>query len=181
MALYTRKGDDGKTGLGSGKRVPKSSRRVEAYGQVDELNALVGWVLTVIGEEGVRRALDGVQGDLFSIGALLADPGAGKKAKGKPKAQIDDATVRRIEKAIDKAEKETGPLKTFILPGGSPAAAALHLARTVCRRVERRVVELAAKESVPPAVLRYLNRLSDLFFALARLANLRAGVSDSPW
>ncbi len=178
--IYTRKGDDGSTGLFGGARVSKAALRVEAYGDVDELNSVLGWTITAVSDEPIRAELSRIQSDLFAIGAQLADPDFGNR-KSKEKARIDQARIDAFEKLIDRAEEETGPVRQFILPGGSPPAAALHLARTVCRRAERRVVELAGKEAVPALVVPYLNRLSDLLFALARLANHRAGVADIPW
>lgn len=178
--IYTRKGDDGSTGLFGGARVSKADLRVEAYGEVDELNAVLGWAITVMTDPEIRTELSRIQSDLFALGAQLSDPGH-DPAASKAKTRIDDARIAAFEHAIDRAEEETGPVRHFILPGGAPSAAALHLARTVCRRAERRVVSLAAKERVPSVVLVYLNRLSDLLFALARLANRRAGLADVPW
>jgi cob(I)alamin adenosyltransferase len=178
--IYTRKGDDGSTGLFGGGRVSKADLRVEAYGEVDELNAVLGWAIAVSGDSEIQAELSAIQSDLFAVGAQLADPGHDSRAS-KEKTRIDQARIEAFERRIDRAEEETGPVRQFILPGGAPAAAALHLARTVCRRAERRVVSLAGKETVSPLVVSYLNRLSDLLFALARLANRRAGVPDVPW
>ncbi len=177
MKIYTKTGDAGETGLFGGTRVSKASDRVAAYGDVDERNSALGVArLAPIDEE--RDALLGaIQSELFELGAELAAR-AGKDT-GVPR--IGDAEVERLERAIDRAEEELPALKSFILPGGSSAAAHLHLARTVCRRAERAVVGLAQREDVRPEIVRYLNRLSDLLFVLARLANARAGVADVPW
>lgn len=177
MKIYTKTGDAGETGLFGGTRVSKASGRVAAYGDVDELNSVIGLArLTPIDDE--RDALlASIQSELFELGAELAAR-AGKDT-GVPR--VGDVEVERLERAIDRAEEELSPLETFILPGGSSTGAHLHLARTVCRRAERAVVALAQGEDVRPEVIRYLNRLSDLLFVLARLANLRAGVADVPW
>jgi len=181
MKIYTRTGDDGDTALFGGGRVPKSHIRVEAYGGVDELNAALGLVGSTVEDEGIRGKVERVQQDLFTLGSSLATPGS---EDGSAKVVIPPLPLRRIEEMedwIDAAGEETPPLTNFILPGGSQGAASLHLARTVCRRVERGVVRLASVESIDPVVLRYLNRLSDLLFALARLENHRGGVPDTLW
>ena len=166
--IYTRTGDDGTTGLGDGARVPKESLRVEAYGTVDETNSAIG---VVIGHETLppqmRSCLIEVQHDLFDLGGELCIPGH---------RIITDAHTERLERTLDGFNENLPPLKEFILPGGGPAAAACHLARAICRRAERRCWSLARVESVAPEVLRYLNRLSDLLFVLARvLARQSAG------
>ncbi len=159
--IYTRTGDDGTTGLGDGKRVPKASPRVEAYGNVDELNSVVGMVLAVPGlPEDVVNCLVEVQHDLFDLGAELCLPGH---------EAISAEFVQRLEDQLDGFNADLPALKEFILPGGGPAAAACHLARTVCRRAERRTWALAEIEKVREASLQYLNRLSDLLFVLARV------------
>jgi len=159
--IYTRTGDDGTTGLGDGTRVPKDSVRVEAYGTVDELNSVLGVLLAVPHlPEAVAAILTDVQHELFDLGAELCIPGH---------TVITAALVTRLETALDEFNDALPPLKEFILPGGGPAAAACHLARTVARRAERRVWTLAGAETVNPDVLRYLNRLSDLLFVLARV------------
>mgnify|MGYP002622670033 FL=1 len=181
MKIYTRTGDDGKTALFGGGRVPKDSLRVAAYGPVDELNAVIGWGVTLVADETTRSRLEGVQHDLFAIGSALATP---PPAEGRKSPVIPDVPVDRIadmEGWIDEADEELEPLRAFILPGGSPGAAALHVARTVCRRAERAVVALAHEEDVADGVTIYLNRLSDLLFTLARLENLRAGRGDVEW
>ncbi|MCB9630829.1 MAG: cob(I)yrinic acid a,c-diamide adenosyltransferase [Sandaracinus sp.] len=179
MKIYTKTGDAGETGLFGGGRVSKASARVWAYGEVDELNSVIGLARTTPIDEVVDGLLAQIQSDLFDVGAELART-PGREVKSFV-PEIDDADVERLEQAIDRAESELAPLQTFVLPGGSPAAAHLHLARTVCRRAERRVVALEGEDVPRAVVVRYLNRLSDLLFVLARLANHRAGVPDVPW
>jgi cob(I)alamin adenosyltransferase len=181
MKIYTKTGDAGDTGLFGGGRVAKSHPRVEAYGDVDELNAVLGVVRATEPMPRVDDVLLPIQRDLFAIGALLATSDLEKMRRHLEKARVDDARVAELEHAIDDADTELEPLRAFIVPGGSPKAAALHVARTVCRRAERRVVELAADTELPPVVVIYLNRLSDLLFTLARLANRRAGVEEETW
>jgi cob(I)alamin adenosyltransferase len=178
MKLYTKTGDDGTTGLFGGARVPKASARVEAYGTVDETNAAVGLARALGVDPGIDAALARLQADLFAIGAELAClPGREEKLNI---ALVGEKDVERIERAIDEADAACPPLTSFVLPGGSPAAATLHLARTVCRRAERAV--LALEDAAPRRELVvYLNRLSDLLFALARHANVAAGIADVPW
>ncbi|HKJ93228.1 MAG TPA: cob(I)yrinic acid a,c-diamide adenosyltransferase [Longimicrobiales bacterium] len=178
MKIYTRTGDQGETGLFGGGRVSKAHVRVEAYGAVDEMNALLGWAATRLGDAPVER-LRAVQADLFAIGAHLATPGAGDRKR--PALPPLPAGVEALEAWIDEMDADLPELRSFILPGGSPAAAALHVARTVCRRAERAVVALAAADPVEPGILVYLNRLSDLLFTLAREANRVAGVADVEW
>lgn len=159
--IYTRTGDDGTTGLGDGTRVSKDSPRVEAYGTVDELNSSIGVLLAVPGlPSEVSACLTDIQHELFDMGGELCIPGH---------RVIDDAHVSRLEETLDRFNEPLPPLKEFILPGGGPAAAACHLARTIARRAERRVLSLSRVESVAPEVIRYLNRLSDLLFVLARV------------
>lgn len=181
MKIYTRTGDAGLTGLFGGGRVPKDDPRVDAYGDVDELNALIGVARAAEPMPRIDEVLVPVQRDLFAIGALLATPDREKMAQHLEKARIDDARIRDLERAIDDADAELEPLRSFILPGGSPKAAALHVARTVCRRAERRVVRLQHEVELPPLAVIYLNRLSDLLFTLARLANRRAGTGEVTW
>ncbi|HBQ15700.1 MAG TPA: cob(I)yrinic acid a,c-diamide adenosyltransferase [Myxococcales bacterium] len=177
MKIYTKTGDSGETGLFGGTRISKASDRVESYGEVDELNSVIGLARMNPIDDERDALLRTIQSELFNVGAeLAARPG---KDVGIPK--VDEPQVRTLERAIDTAEEELEPLAFFILPGGSPAASHLHHARTVCRRAERRVVSLAQQDEVRPALIRYLNRLSDLLFVLARLANHRAGVADVPW
>jgi cob(I)alamin adenosyltransferase len=177
--IYTRTGDEGETGLFGGGRVSKDHPRVRAYGEVDELNAVVGWVLTQTDADDVRDVLAAVQGDLFAIGGHLATPAGARSEAHLPELPVERAG--EFERWMDRAEAELQPLHSFILPGGAPAGAALHLARTVCRRAERAVVALAAAEPVDPAIVVYLNRLSDLLFVQARLVNHRAGAGETPW
>ena len=181
MKIYTRTGDAGETSLFGGGRVPKHDARVSAYGDVDELNAAIGVVLATPPHDLEAELLDGIQRDLFAIGGQLASPDPAKVAKALAKARLDDARVTALEAAIDRADREIPSLNAFVLPGGTPKAAVLHVARTVCRRAERSVVALHQSQGVPPIVLVYLNRLSDLLFTLARLANRRAGVADRTW
>ena len=182
MRIYTRTGDAGDTALFGGGRVPKSDPRVDAYGDVDELNAAIGFARSIEPLPRIDEVLLPVQRDLFGLGALLATPDLEKMKEQLRKARIDDDRIAGLERAIDAGEKELEPLRSFIVPGGTPKAAALHLARTVCRRAERRVVQLAAgAPDIPPVVVVYLNRLSDLLFVLARVANRRAGAGEVTW
>lgn len=181
MKIYTKTGDTGDTGLFGGGRVAKNHPRVEAYGDVDELNAMLGLVRAADPMPRVDEVLVPIQRDLFAIGALLATPDRDKMQKHLDKARVDDGRIAELERAIDDGDAELEPLKSFIVPGGTPKAAALHVARTVCRRAERRVVELAADTEIPPVVIIYLNRLSDLLFTLARVANRRAGAGEVTW
>jgi cob(I)alamin adenosyltransferase len=178
--IYTRTGDKGTTGLASGERRKKHDLRVEAYGTVDETNACVG--LARLHTEGeVDAMLSRIQNELFDLGADLATPETGKPLPYEP-LRILDAQVERLEREIDRLNEELSPLRSFVLPGGSPAAAALHLSRTVCRRAERLVVALAEKpgEAVSPAAIKYLNRLSDFLFVASRFVNDR-GQRDVLW
>lgn len=170
--IYTRTGDDGTTGLADGKRVLKDAARLEALGEIDELNSAVGLVLAEELPEGIRTSLTAVQHDLLDMGGELCLPGH---------TIIGAAHVARLEKELDMLNADLSALEDFVLPGGSRAAAAAHLARTVCRRAERRLVALARQESVPPRLLHYLNRLSDLLFVTARALNRHAGRSDVLW
>ena len=181
MKIYTKTGDAGDTGLFGGGRVPKNHPRVEAYGDVDELNAILGMVRAADPMPRVDEVLVPIQRDLFAIGALLATPDRDKMQRHLDKARVDDARIAELERAIDDGDAELEPLKSFIVPGGTPKAAALHVARTVCRRAERRVVELGADTEIPPVVIIYLNRLSDLLFTLARVANRRGGAGEVTW
>ena len=181
MKIYTKTGDAGDTGLFGGGRVGKDHPRVEAYGDVDELNAMLGLVRALEPMPRIDEVIVPIQRDLFAIGALLATPDREKMRASLEKARLDDARIRELEAAIDHCEAELEPLRSFIVPGGTSKAASLHVARTVCRRAERRVVSLAVQAEVPAGVLVYLNRLSDLLFTYARLANHRTGVDDVPW
>jgi cob(I)alamin adenosyltransferase len=181
MKIYTKTGDAGSTGLFGGGRVQKDDVRVEAYGDVDELNAVLGMARSVEMMPRIDEVLLLVQRDLFAIGALLATPDREKMAQHLDKARIDEGRIAELERSIDDAESELEPLRAFILPGGTPKAAALHVARTVCRRAERHVVRLQHDVELPPLAVIYLNRLSDLLFTLARLANRRAGAGEVTW
>ena len=181
MNIYTRTGDRGETGLFGGGRVPKDDRRVEAYGDVDELNATLGLARAIELMPRVDEVLVPIQRDLFAIGALLATPDPVKMREQLAKARLDEERVAQLEAVIDAGEAELEPLRAFILPGGTPKAAALHVARTVCRRAERRVVTLAHDVDIPELAVMYLNRLSDLLFVLARVANRRAGAGEVTW
>jgi cob(I)alamin adenosyltransferase len=177
--IYTKTGDEGKTGLFGGGRVSKANRRVAAYGEVDELNAVIGWVVSLSDHAALKERLTLLQSDLFSLGAHLATPGGARTHVHLP--ALPTSRVGDMENWIDEAETTLPELKSFILPGGASTAAALHLAHTVCRRAERAVVDLDAHESVDPAILVYLNRLSDLLFVLARAENARADVAEPKW
>ena len=170
--ITTRTGDRGETGLGDGSRVPKSSPRVRALGDIDELNSAIGLVLAEETPPEVAQALGEVQHDLFDLGGEISIPGH---------AMLGEAQVERLEARIEAWNAELAPLKEFILPGGTRAAAAAHLARTVCRRAERSVVELAERDKVNEPALRYLNRLSDLLFIAGRRLNHAAGCGDVQW
>ncbi len=181
MKIYTKTGDGGETGLFGGGRVLKNHLRVEAYGAVDELNAAIGFARAFEPAGLADALLLEVQRDLFAIGGQLASPEPGKVAQALAKAALGAGRVAALEAAIDSAEVSLQPLEGFIIPGGTLKAAALHVARTVCRRAERSVVTLSREASLPPAVLPYLNRLSDLLFVLARSANAAAGRPDVAW
>ena len=181
MKIYTKTGDAGDTGLFGGGRVRKDDPRVEAYGDVDELNASIGMARAIESLPRIDEVLVPMQRDLFSIGALLATPDLDKMHKHLAKANIDDRRIRELEQAIDDCDRDLEPLKAFILPGGSKKGAALHVARTVCRRAERRVISLQREVEIPQLVVVYLNRLSDLLFTLARLANVLSGAGEVTW
>jgi len=181
IKIYTKTGDDGDTGLFGGGRVPKDHPRVAAYGDVDELNAVIGMARSVETMPRIDEVLAPIQRDLFALGALLATPDTEKMKEQLTKARISDARIAQLEQAIDDCETELEPLKAFILPGGTPKAAALHVARTVCRRAERAVITLQRDTTLPPIVVIYLNRLSDLLFVLARVATKRAGAGEVTW
>jgi cob(I)alamin adenosyltransferase len=180
MKIYTRTGDSGQTGLFGGGRVSKTHPRVEAYGDVDELNAALGMARAIEMMPRIDEVLVPVQRDLFAIGALLATPDRDKMKRQLEKASIDERRIKELEQSIDDGDAELEPLRSFIVPGGTPKAAALHVARTVCRRAERRVIALD-QEEIPAIVVVYLNRLSDLLFTLARVANRRAGAGEVTW
>ena len=181
MKIYTRTGDEGETGLFGGERVSKAHLRVEAYGTLDELNAALGFAAQSVMTAEVRAGLRQIQNDLFSLGAFLATPGAEDGSARPSVPPLPEPRVEEMEGWIDRASAETPDLKDFILPGGTSGAAVLHVSRTICRRAERTVVRFAERQEVHPLVLRYLNRLSDLLFAFARLENWRNDVPDSIW
>ena len=181
MKIYTKTGDQGDTGLFGGGRVGKDDPRVAAYGDVDELNSALGVARAAAPTELFDPELEAIQRDLFALGGHLATPDPDKVRKALAKAELSAERVSDFERAMDAAESELAPLRAFILPAGAPKAAALHLARTVCRRAERSVVTLARQQELPDFFLIYLNRLSDYLFTLARLANHRAGRPDVTW
>jgi len=180
VKIYTKTGDGGETGLVDGSRVAKDALRVAAYGDVDELNAVVGLVRAQELDPADDALLHEIQRALFALGAQLADPQARLRDRS-AKVALGSDDIGRLEQAIDAREAELQPLGSFILPGGCPAGALLHLARTVCRRAERTSVALDRAEGLEPGLVIYLNRLSDLLFVMARHANRRAGVADVPW
>ena len=179
MKIYTRSGDDGETGLFGGSRVPKSDLRVAAYGAIDELSAVIGVAIATGPLDWERETLLSLQRDLLSLGAQLASPDPEKVVKALAKAAIPESRIRELEADIDRADTKLKPLQAFVLPGGTSKASHLHHARTVCRRAERQVVAL--DDTVPPIIVKYLNRLSDLLFTLARLANTEANVLEEEW
>lgn len=181
MKIYTRTGDSGETGLFGGGRVPKDHVRVQAYGDVDELNSAIGVARVTAPAPLFDELLEAIQRDLFALGGQLATPDPEKVRAALEKAALTDARVTAFEAIMDDADRELPALRAFVLPAGTPKAAALHLARTVCRRAERSVVSLALETELPAIFIGYLNRLSDLLFTLARLANLREGKGDVTW
>jgi cob(I)alamin adenosyltransferase len=179
VKIYTKTGDGGETGLFGGPRVRKSDHRVEAYGDVDELNAAVGAARALVEDPEIDAELAKIQAELFCVGAELATPHEAKARSAIP--PVDPAWTARLERAMDAWDQELPKLTRFVLPGGTLAAAALHVARTVCRRAERRAVLLAQEAELEPALLAYLNRLSDFLFVAARLANRRARRDEPLW
>jgi cob(I)alamin adenosyltransferase len=178
VTIYTRTGDTGETSLFDGTRARKDDARVDAYGEIDELNAWLGLARASQLDPALDAELVQIERDLFAVGAQLADP-ADRLAVRVTKAVIDDDHILRLEQLIDRLEEELPPLRRFILAGGTPAGAALHVARTVCRRAERRMVAL--DPPVDPVLLRYVNRLSDLLFVLARVVNHRGRIPETEW
>jgi cob(I)alamin adenosyltransferase len=179
VKIYTKTGDTGETSLFDKTRVSKADPRVDAYGEVDELNACLGAARAARLDADLTAVLEQIQSELFAVGARLADPSSRIAARVE-KAAVTSAEVEQLESLIDRLETQLPPLRRFILPGGSSAGALLHLARTVCRRAERRVVGLGAG-AVDPVIVTYLNRLSDLLFVMARVANHRAGTTEVEW
>jgi cob(I)alamin adenosyltransferase len=178
MKIYTRTGDTGETSLFGGTRVGKDDPRVHTYGEVDELNAHIGLARANAADSEIDAELVRLQRDLFALGAQLADPG-GTVGDRLTKARLVDDDIARLEQLIDRLEADLPPLRNFVLAGGTPCGAALHVARAVCRRAERAMVAL--DPAVDPVLLRYINRLSDLLFVLARTANLRGGTTEAIW
>ncbi|MBI4161897.1 MAG: cob(I)yrinic acid a,c-diamide adenosyltransferase [Acidobacteria bacterium] len=177
--VYTRTGDQGSTRLGDGRTVSKNDPRIEAYGTVDELNSWIGAALASGLDPALAGELARIQNELFHLGSDLCVPEEGKEAR--PVPRIEKRHIDALEQLIDRLSEALGPLENFILPGGSPGAARLHVARTVCRRAERLVVALSRTEKVGPFTVPYLNRLSDALFVMARFENLRRGVPDVYW
>jgi cob(I)alamin adenosyltransferase len=180
MSIYTRTGDSGETSLGGGRRVSKADPWIEAIGTVDELNAALGLVRTYLSDPDLQALLQSIQNDLFNLGAELAAP-AGQGPPEGAASHLRPDHVAALEHSIDRLSAALPPWRQFLLPGGAPGAAALHLARTIARRAERRVVAIQPPEAVNPEVRRYLNRLSDLLFVLARTVNHRSGTPELPW
>lgn len=175
--IYTKTGDTGETGLYGGTRLPKHHIRIAAYGAIDELNAHTGYLYESITEPGLRELLIQIQNNLFTVGGMLAlDPTKDLKVP-----LITEGDITRLETAIDAMEEDLPPLKQFILPSGHTSGALAHVVRTICRRAEREVVALHYQESVDPLILKYLNRLADYFFVLARYLNMLAGAAERPW
>lgn len=177
--VYTRTGDDGTTALGSGERVDKDDPRIEAYGEVDELNSAIGVALTLELKPVVERTLTRIQNELFHLGSDLCVPEEDKQRR--PVPRIEERHVVAMEETLDELTGQLEPLENFLLPGGSPGAAQLHLARAICRRAERRLVTLTASAAVNPSARRYLNRLSDALFVMARFENHANGVAEPLW
>ena len=176
MKIYTKTGDSGETALWGGRRLAKDALRIQAYGTVDECNSVLGIVRSHPLSTDLDAFLDQIQNQLFVVGSELSAP---KEAPNLPRIQAED--VRRLEEAIDLLGTRLKPLTRFILPGGTPTAAYLHLARTVCRRAERWIVSLHQQEPLSPILLQYMNRLSDFLFVAARFDNASRGVADVPW
>src|SRR3990172_11144253 len=179
MKIYTKKGDKGMTRLFNNECVAKDSLRVEAYGAVDELNAVLGFARAQRPSSEIERVLNELQNSLFVLGSDLATPRDAKIGRKIPR--ITEGDVRRLEKIIDKYDAKLPPLKQFILPGGGPSGASLHIARTVCRRAERITVKLSQKEDIGDIPVKFLNRLSDLLFVLALAVNFKQGIKDAVW
>tara|TARA_R110002124_G_scaffold194919_1_gene361950 strand:- start:5566 stop:6111 length:546 start_codon:yes stop_codon:yes gene_type:complete len=177
MKIYTKKGDNGETSLFGGQRVSKNSKRIEAYGTVDELNSVLGIAISHGLNEKSKELLDAIQIQLFVLGSDLATPPS-KKIKIN---RIGETEITFLENAIDELEKALDPLTSFILPGGSPAGATLHVGRTVCRRAERLAVDCAQTDEISESAIKYLNRLSDFLFVLARFENKKSGNEETKW
>lgn len=179
MKIYTKTGDDGTSGLIGGNRVMKNDIRLEAYGSVDELNSWIGLIRSMVTDSSVSELLLRIQNTLFAIGSKLATGENGQEFTNH--IRIDDAETVMIEKAMDEYESKLQPIRNFILPGGSPLTGYCHIARTVCRRAERRIIQLSGETPVEPGIVRYINRLSDYLFMLARKLSADSGVKEIPW
>ncbi len=179
VKIYTKSGDDGYTSLIGGKRVSKASKRVDAYGNIDECNAMLGLIIANIKYDDIKDVLEKIQHELFILGSDLADPSYPANPYNIKRVSKD--LVEYMEKVIDKYQEESGEIGYFILPGGSNVAALLHLARTMVRRAERSIIALADEEGINPIIIEYVNRLSDLLFVLARVVNKREGIKDTIW
>ncbi len=179
LKIYTKTGDDGTTGLVGGSRVKKYELRLESYGTVDELNAAIGVVLAMDVDDEIRKILVFVQNKLFNIGSRLASDKKGEEFTANLSIKGEDVAV--LEQSIDLFEQELPELKQFILPGGDLLVAQCHVARTICRRAERRIVEFAEHEQVDPELIKFVNRLSDFMFVLARVLGKRRGLRETPW
>jgi cob(I)alamin adenosyltransferase len=177
--VYTRTGDDGTTGLGGGQRVPKDSARIEAYGTVDELSSAIGLALALGLDAKLTARLPRIQNDLFNLGSDLCILEEDKAKM--PVPVVEQRNVDDLERFIDELQEDLAPLANFILPGGTPGAAQLHMARTICRRAERLVIHLSREEPIGPCVVSYLNRLSDALFVMSRYENLKRGVPEVLW
>ena len=176
--IYTKTGDKGETGLFGGARIPKNDIRIEAYGTVDELNSFVGNLVDLCDTQDLLQYMTGIQDELFVIGSHLArDP----RKPDLPLPSLPLEAIERLESGMDRMDEQLEPLKSFILPGGHPSVSAAHICRTVCRRAERRVIDLAQQQQVDPWIIQYLNRLSDYFFIIARYLAKHHGVADRPW
>ncbi len=183
MPIYTRTGDTGSTSLFGGKRVLKCEELVDVYGSIDELNSWVGLIASDLDVPDVKQFLEEIQSDLFTIGSTLAgwkETPQGPALKG-PKGRALEERIKEMEARIDLLEKELPPIRNFILPGGTVLGARIHIVRAICRRVERQMVSLLQKQPVDPVIVKYLNRLSDLFFMLARFINSKAGKKETVW
>ena len=180
MKIYTKGGDKGETGLFGGERVPKNSERIEAYGTIDELNSFIGLAVEEVKNNEVKAVLQKIQNQLFTVGSDLATP-VNEKNKKYDIPRVPKAFSEEAEKNIDKFDSELEPLQNFILPGGSKSSALLNICRTICRRAERRVVTLKASNEIGENIIIFLNRLSDLFFVLARYENMISGIPDEIW
>ena len=180
MKIYTKTGDKGETGLFGGGRVRKDHPRIQAYGDVDELNSFIGWAKSLTQDKILSSELKRIQNNLFDIGAILASPHP-EKLEGKSSSSVAPQEIEGLEKSIDRMEAELKPLLTFILPGGGEESSILHVARTVCRRAERQIITLSEREKISSQIIIYINRLSDYLFVLARWINFKKNVKEDTW